>query len=168
MAAFVETKLMKPFSVSIVMLLVATLVLAGVLVAECTQDSGSSTSAAATNSQQAAPAGTASNPSSDNSGSYGGSGSYTGNGNYGNHTFSGQGFLTNTTLLNAAAAQLGVSEQALQNALTPQSGQRMNLTSAAAQLGVTPDQLRSALGFPAGGFRHGNQTAAMMTPASGQ
>ncbi len=81
---------------------------------------------------------------------------YAGNASYGGHQFSGQRFLTNTTLLNAAAAQLGVSEQDLQNALTPQSGQRMNLTSAAAQLGVTPQQLQAAL-FPAGGYQFSGQ-----------
>ena len=151
--------IMKPFTTSIIMLLAVTLVLAGVLVAGCTQSNG--TPAAATNSQQAAPAGTGSAPSSGNDGSY------AGNGSYGNHTFAGQRFLTNTTLLTAAAAQLGVSEQALQNALTPQSGQRMNLTSAAAQLGVTPQQLQAALGVPAGGY-HGNHTMPMMTPTSGQ
>jgi hypothetical protein len=150
---------MKSFTTSIIMLLAVTLVLAGVLVAGCTQSND--TSAASANSQQAASAGTGSSPSSGNGGSY------AGNGSYGGHQFSGQGFLSNTTLLNAAAAQLGVSEQDLQNALTPASGQRINFTDAANQLGVTPDQLRSALGFPAGGFRHGNQTMAMMTPASG-
>ena len=139
---------MKPFTTSIIMLLSVTLVLAGVLVAGCTQSNG--TPAAATNSQQASPAGT-----------------YAGNASYGGHQSSEQGFLSNTTLLNAAAAQLGVSEQDLQNALTPTSGQRMNLTDSAAQLGVTPDQLRSALGFPAGGY-HGNHTMPMMTPTSGQ
>ena len=155
---------MKPFTVSIIMLLAAVLVLAGVLVAGCTQDSGSTTSAAA-NSQQAAPA-AGSGPSSGN-GSYGGS--YAGNGSYVNHQFGGSpNFLTNDTLMSAAAAQLGVSEQALQNALTPQSGQRINFTDAANQLNVTPAQLRAALGFQAGTFHHGNQTMAMMTPASGQ
>ena len=157
---------MKPFTVSIIKLLAAVLVLAGVLVAGCTQDSGSTTSAAA-NSQQAVPAGTGSGPSSDNGGSNGGS--YAGNGSYGNHQFGGSpNFLTNDTLMSAAAAQLGVSEQALQNALTPQSGQRINFTVAANQLNVTPAQLRAALGFQAGTFHHGNQTMAMMTPASGQ
>lgn len=140
---------MKTFTTSIIMLLAVTLVLAGVLVAGCTQSNGS-TSGSAGSGQQASPTAT-----------------YAGNASDGGHQFSGQRFLTNTTLLNAAAAQLGVSEQDLQNALTPQSGQRMNLTSAAAQLGVTPQQLQAALGFPAGGY-HGNHTAAMATAGSGQ
>jgi len=152
---------MKSFTVSIIMLLAVVLVLAGVLVAGCTQSSDS-TSTAAANGQQAAPAGT-----SPGSGGSNGS-SYAGSGNYGNHMYSGQSFLTNTTLLNAAAAQLGVSEQALQNALTPASGQRINFTDAANQLNVTPAQLRAALGFQAGTFHHGNQSMAMMTPATGQ
>jgi len=150
---------MKPFTTSIIMLLAVTLVLAGVLIAGCTQSNG--TSAATANNQQATPASTGFAPSSGNGGSH------AGNASYANHQYSGQRFLTNTTLLNAAAAQLGVSEQALQNALTPQSGQRMNLTSAAAQLGVTPQQLQAALGFPARGY-HGNRTAPMMTQTSGQ
>jgi hypothetical protein len=133
-----ETFIMKSFTASIIMLLAVTLVLAGVLVAGCTQSSN--TAAPASNNQQATPAGT-----------------YSGNASYGNHQYFGQRFLTNTTLLNAAAAQLGVSEQALQSALTPQSGQRMNLTSAAAQLGVTPQQLQAALGFPAGGYQSSGQ-----------
>jgi len=142
---------MKPFTLSGIMLLAVSLVLAGVLVAGCTQQSGSTSTAT---SQQAAPAGTG--PSSGNGGSYG------------NHQAGFQKFLNNETLMSTAAAQLGVSEQALKTALTPANGQRINLTDAASQLGVTSDQLRSALGFPAGGFRHGNQTMAMMTPASGQ
>jgi len=157
---------MKPFTVSIIMLLAAVLVLAGVLVAGCTQNSGS-TPAAAANSPPSASAGTGSSPSSGNGGSYGGS--YAGNGSYGNHQFGGSpNFLTNETLLSAAAAQLGVSEDALKTALTPQNGQRINFTDAANQLNVTPAQLRAALGFQAGTFRHGNQSMAMMTPASGQ
>ncbi|HVP96274.1 hypothetical protein [Methanoregula sp.] len=141
---------MKPITISVIMLLAVSLVLAGVLVAGCTQESGSS-APAATDNQQVTPAGT-----------------YAGNASYGGHQFSGQGFLTNETLMSSAAAQLGVPEQDLKNALTPTNGQRVNFTDAANQLGVTPDQLRAAFGFPAGSFHHGNQTMAMMTTAAGQ
>ncbi len=144
-------------------ILAMVMVLAGVLIAGCTQDNGSSS---ASGSQQASPAGTGNSQSSGNSGSP--SGTYNGNGTYGNHQYSMmQNLLSNTTLLNAAAGQLGVSEQDLQNALTPVNGTRMNFTAAAQQLNVTPQQLRTALGFPAGGYR-GNRTMPMMTLASGQ
>ena len=102
-------------------------------------------------------------PSSGNGGSH--SGSYSGNTS---RQYQGQGFLTNDTLLNAAATQLGVSEQDLKTALTPANGTRLNITDAAQQLGVTPQQLRSALGFGANGGYHGNRTAATATTGSGQ
>jgi len=141
---------MKRFTLSAMMLLAVSLVLAGVLVAGCTQDTGSAPAAAA-GSQQASPTGT-----------------YAGNGSYGSHQFSGSpNFLSNETLMSSAAAQLGVPEQNLKDALTPTNGQRINFTDAANQLGVTPDQLRAAL-FPAGTFHHGNQTMAMMTTPAGQ
>ncbi len=82
--------------------------------------------------------------------------------------YQGQGFLTNDTLLNAAAVQSGVSEQDLKTALTPANGTRLNITDAAQQSGVTPQQLRSALGFGANGGYHGNHTAAAATTGSGQ
>ncbi|MFZ1897565.1 hypothetical protein [Methanoregula sp.] len=155
---------MKPGKINIIVVLASVLLVAGVLISGCTQGTGSG-SGSAGNSQQVSPAGTGNSPSSGNGGSPGSS--YAGNMGNGSRQYAGQRFLTNTTLLTAAAAQLGVSEQDLQNALTPQSGQRMNLTSAAAQLGVTPQQLQAALGFPAGGY-HGNHTAAMATAGSGQ
>jgi len=155
---------MKPGKIKIIVVLAAALLVAGVLIAGCTQDTGSSSGSAA-NSQQGSPAGTGTSPSSGNGGSSGSSyAAHTGNGS---RQYAGQGFLTNDTMLSAAATQLGVSEQDLKNALTPANGTRVNLTSAAQQLGVTPQQLRSALGFPAGGY-HGNRTAAMATPGSGQ
>ena len=81
-----------------------------------------------------------------------------------------QGFLTNQTRLAAAAANLGVSESDLQNALSSTANAtsgRPNLAAAAQQLGVTQQQLMVAFGFPAGGYR-GNRSNATVTPASGQ
>ena len=118
---------MKLTKATIISLLAMSFVLAGVLIAGCTQDNSN-----------AAPA--ANSPSSANGGSP--SGMYGGNANYGNHPNFMQNVLSNTTLLNAASSQLGVSEQDLQNALTPANGGRMNLTAAAQQLNVTPQQLR--------------------------
>jgi len=56
----------------------------------------------------------------------------------------GQGFHPNFT---AAAAKLGVTEQALQTALNTTFQGRRNLTMAAQQLGVTTQKLADALGF---------------------
>ena len=56
----------------------------------------------------------------------------------------GQGFHPNIT---AAAAKLGVTEQALQTALNTTFQGRRNLTMAAQQLGVTTQKLADALGF---------------------
>jgi len=77
----------------------------------------------------------------------------------------GAGFLSNATLISAAAVKLGVNEDALRTALNSTAGGRMNLTSAAQQLGVTPAQLTDALGIPAGGFRGrtGNNATAPAT-----
>ncbi len=168
---------------SIILVFAAAILVAGVVIAGCTQasDSGSASSGTSqlvspTDTGNGSPSGnggsqtgsasgtgTGANPSSGNGESY--SGSYAGNTS---RQYLGQGFLTNDTLLNAAAAQLDVSEQDLKSALTPTSGTRMNLTSAAQQLGVTPQQLRSALGLGATGGYHGNRTAVAATSGSGQ
>jgi hypothetical protein len=155
---------MKSGKINIIVVLAAALLVAGVLIAGCTQGTGSS-SGSAGNSQQVSPAGTGNSPSSGNGGSP--ASSYAANTGNGSRQYPGQSFLTNETILSAAATQLGVSEQDLKSALTPTGGIRMNLTSAAQQLNVTPQQLRSALGFPAGGY-HGNHTVAMATPGTGQ
>jgi len=140
---------------SLVILIISVVAIAAFLVAGCVQSPGSSPEqgAAAT----PAPAQGTGAP---------GAGSP--------HPYSGQGFLTNTTLLTAAAQTLGVSESDLASALTPTAGAHMNLTTAAAQLSatsgttITAAQLRAALGFPAGGFMHrGNGTAYNQTAYSG-
>jgi len=68
--------------------------------------------------------------------------------------FRGSGFLSNETRISEAAAKLGVTEEALREALNSTAGGRPNLTAAADQLGVTPQQLTDALGIPAGGYPH--------------
>ncbi len=173
---------MKLTKINIITVLAAALLVAGVIIAGCTQDTGSDSNSV-TNSQQALPASTGNSPSSDNGGSQSGSntgngptsgnvgsqtGSYAGNTSNWSHQYAGQSFLTNDTLLSAAATQLGVSEQDLKNALTPTSGERLNITVAAQQLGVTPQQLRTALGFSAPGGYHGNRTSTTATSESGQ
>lgn len=170
-----------------VILIISTLLIAGVIIAGCTQDNGSS-SGPAGNSQQASPGSTVNSPSSDNGGSPGGSNtgtsaspgdrgspgsghSWNASGSGGNPQYHGQNFLTNVTLLTSAADKLGVSEQDLQNALTMTSNAtsgRPNLTAAAQQLGITQQQLTDALGFPAGGFgmRGGRNATAVQTTSS--
>ena len=146
-----EVIYMKLTKATIISLLAVTFVLAGVLIAGCTQSSSS------------APA--VSSPSSVNGGSPGGMNNE--NASYGNRPNFMQNLLNNATLLNSAASQLGVSEQDLQNALTPASGGRPNFTAAAQQLNIIPQQLRTALGFPSGGY-HGYHNTSMATPGSGQ
>ena len=71
---------MKPGKIKIIVVLAAALLVAGVLIAGCTQDTGSSSGSAA-NSQQGSPAGTGTSPSSGNGGSPGSSyAAHTGNG----------------------------------------------------------------------------------------
>jgi hypothetical protein len=81
--------------------------------------------------------------------------------------YRGTGFLSNETRISEAAAKLGVSEDALREALNSTAGGRPNLTAAADQLGVTPQQLMDALGIPAGGYPHrggGNSTSYSPAP----
>jgi hypothetical protein len=140
---------------SIITFLAAAILVAGIITAGCTQ-TASSDSSPATNSQQYSSPGRDTSPPGGNAGyrnsSFGGS-----------RQFSGQNFLTNQTLLNAAADKLGVSEQDLQNALsatTNTTNGRPDFTATAQQLGVSQQQLLDALGFSAGGFRgRGNTTA---------
>jgi len=61
--------------------------------------------------------------------------------------FRGFGFLSNETRISEAAAKLGVSQDALREALNSTAGGRPNLTAVANQLGVTTQQLADALGF---------------------
>lgn len=121
---------------SIIAILAAAILIAGIFTAGCTQTAGSSVSSTATNQQSSAsnsPQYTPSNtPSS------------------GSRQFSGQSFLTNETLLVAAAGKLGVAEQDLKNALNntknATSG-RPDFAATAQQLGVTSQQLTDALGM---------------------
>ena len=151
-------------TMSIIALAAAAIFVAGIMTAGCIQDTGSSSPA--TSDQGPAGAGNTP-PAGDGMGSGNAYGTPYGNGSYaghsgagGNHTFRGQGFASNTTLLNAAAAKLGVSTTDLQAALNGTPGSRPNLTDAAQQLGVTPQQLMDALGFPAGGFHSRPMTSA--------
>ena len=171
---------------TMVVLVISAVLIAGVIVAGCTQDTGSSPGPAG-NSQQASLSGTGNNPSPDNggsadnsnavnspapgdTGSSSGGHSWNASGYGGNQQSRGQGFLTNVTLLTAAADKLGISEQDLQNALTMTSNAtsgRPNITAAAQQLGITQQQLTDALGFPAGGRgMRGGQNATAAQPTS--
>jgi hypothetical protein len=154
---------------SIIALLAAAVLVAGIITAGCTQDAGATGPGSSGDSQQYTPASGGDNLPSGTGGSQ--SGGYAGNtsGPGGNRQFHGQDFLTNETMLNAAAGKLGVSEQDLKEALsstTNSTNGRPNFTAAAQQLGVTQQQFMDAFGFPAGGFRgRGNRTAM---PPSGQ
>ena len=172
---------------TIVVLIVSTLLIAGVIIAGCTQDTGNN-SGSAGNSQQASPISTGDNPSPDNGGSPRGSNSMnspppvndeSSNGMHswnasdpgGSQQFRGQNFLTNVTMLTAAADKLGISEQDLQNALNITSNAtsgRPYFTAAAQQLGITQQQLTDALGFPAGdpGMRGGRNATAVQPTSS--
>ena len=139
---------MKLTKINIITVLAAALLVAGVIIAGCTQDTGSDSNSV-TNSQQALPASTGNSPSSDNVGSQ--SGSNTGNsptsGNVGSQTGSYAGNTSNWshqyrraefpykrfTLPQRSSHPLGVSEQDLKNALIPTSGERLNITVAAQQ-----------------------------------
>jgi hypothetical protein len=60
--------------------------------------------------------------------------------------------------LATAAAELGVTEQQLSEALGDLSQGPMDLAAAAEQLGVSEESLREALGFPEGGPPPGGPT----------
>ena len=147
---------------TIALLFVSALLVAGVMVAGCTQNDGNA--ASQSSGGQTTPALT----------------SPVTNGDTGQQTQSqgaapagsprqhqgGTNFLSNTTRLAAAAATLGVSEQDLQSALNSSANGRPNFTAAAQKLGVTSDQLTAALGIPTGGpgMRGGRNAPA--APAS--
>ena len=144
---------------SIIALIAAAILVAGIITAGCTQDAGSSPGPAGNNPQYTPASG-------DNSPPSGTTGN--GNSNYGSgRQFGGQNLLTNQTLLTTAADKLGVSEQDLQNALNSTvnaTSGRPNLNAAAQQLGVTQQQLTDAMGLPAGGFRGRGNTTAPAAP----
>jgi hypothetical protein len=157
----------------IIALLAAAILIAGIFVAGCTQDSGSSASPAG-NSQQVTQSSTESQTGTADSRSN--SNRADGGQQYahvnGDHQSGGQNFLTNETLVAAAAGKLGVSEQDLKNTLTSTTNAtsgRPDLSAAAQQLGITEQQLTDALGFPtgAGGFR-GSRGDTTASPASVQ
>jgi hypothetical protein len=148
---------------TIALLIVSTLLVAGVMVAGCTQNNGSA--ASQSSGDQAAPALTspvAAGDTGQQTPSYGAAPA----GSSRQHP--GGNFLSNTTRLTAAAATLGVSEQDLRNALNSSTTGRQNLTVAAQQLGVTSDQLAAALGIPAGGqgMRGGRNATAVQTSST--
>jgi hypothetical protein len=177
---------------SIIPLLAAAILVAAIITAGCTQASGSNPGPVTT-SQQYSQTGGDNSPPAVNDGSRSGTGSVTSSQQYlqtggnnsppaynrsrngssgGGRQFGGQNFLTNQTLLTAAADKLGVSGQDLQNALsstTNTSSGRPDLSAAAQQLGVSQQQLTDALGlgFPAGGSRSGRGNATAY-PAPGQ
>lgn len=137
---------MKPTS----LILIMALILAGSLIAAgCLQDSGSTASTAqpTSASQPATPAGT---PAVTD----------------GQHQARSGGFASNETRIAAAAAKLGVSEDALRQALNSTAGGRPDFASAAQQLGVTQQQLSDALGIPSGGFTGHRMNATTAAPAS--
>ena len=149
---------------TIALLIVSALLVAGVMVAGCTQNDGDA--AGQSSGDQTTPAFTASPVAAGGSGqqtpSYGAAPAGSPRQHQG-----GANFLSNTTRLTAAAATLGVSEQDLQSALNSSVNGRPNLTAAAQQLGVTSDQLTAALGIPAGGpgMRGGRNATSMQTPS---
>jgi hypothetical protein len=124
-------------------LIVSAITIAALLVAGCVQGTGSSANQGTAGSQPSSPVQGNNVPAAGSP-----------------HQYQGQSFLSNTTLLTAAAQTLGVSESDLANALTPTPGAHFNLTTAAAQISaesgttITADQLRAALGIPTGGFAH--------------
>ncbi|HUH78816.1 MAG TPA: hypothetical protein VLY83_02860 [Methanoregula sp.] len=158
--------------ISIIIIIVSAIFLAGIITAGCTQQDTGSSVPPATGDQS--PSGGGNAPPAGDSG-VSGSGNANGNangygyghGSGGNYQSRGQGFMTNDTMLTAAAGKLGVSEQDLKNALNSTANAtsgRPNLSAAAQQLGITQQQLMDAMGFPAGGFRGRNTTAMATTP----
>ena len=146
---------------SIIALLAAALLVAGIITAGCTQSTGSGSNPTGNGQQYSPSAGNRPLPAgTDGSGNMGHSG---------NRQFSGQSYLTNETLLAAAATSLGVSEQDIKNALdstkNATSG-RPDLNAAAQKLGVTRQQFTDALGISSSGrARTGGYNA---TQAPGQ
>ena len=99
--------------IRIIAILAATILVAGLITAGCTQDAGSPGSNPSGDSQQY------SGTSGDNSSPFANGGYHGSNpgGAGGNRQFRGQNPLSNETMLIAAAGKLGVSEQDLKNAL---------------------------------------------------
>ncbi|HXX55533.1 MAG TPA: hypothetical protein VEI81_05515 [Methanoregula sp.] len=158
---------------SIIAFAALAIFLVGIFAAGCTQDAGSSAPAAS--GDQSSAGGTTTPPSGDTSNSggsnaYGNTHGHYGGGTGGNYSH-GQSFMTNDTLLSAAAGNLGISETDLKEALTSTANVtsgRPNLSAAAQQLGITQQQLMDALGFPAGGFGRHTMTNTMTSPAETQ
>jgi hypothetical protein len=128
-------------------LVISLVLIAGLAVAGCVRDSGT------TGAQPGTSAGQLQGPQDNASGSA--------------WQFRDPGMLSNVTVLTAAAGKLGVSEQELQDALestkNATSG-RPDLNAAAQKIGVTRQNLTDALGFPAGGgrFRGGGYNATQV------
>jgi hypothetical protein len=139
---------------TILTLLAAAILVVGIITAGCTEDAASGAGSSEISPQYTATSGETS-PTAGDSGSQSSAG--------GSRQFTGQSFLTNETLLAAAAGKLSVSEQDLQNVLNSTKNAtsgRPNLTAAAQQLGVTQQQLTDALGIHARGhLRSGGYNA---------
>ena len=145
-----------------IILIVSALLIAGVIVAGCTQNNGSASSQpsgdqASQVTTHSVPAGDANQQTLSNGRASSGS----------SRQYPGGNFLSNATRITAAAATLGVSEQDLKSALNISMTGRQNFTAAAQQLGVTQDQLTAALGISSGGqgFR-GNRNATVVQTSS--
>lgn len=137
-------------NIGFIVILTLLVLVPGVFIAGCVQDSGSSQSATAATTDSAVQETSQPHASA-------GIGSGTGTQDAGQHrNWTGNGTANATRPqidLTSAAAKLGVSEQQLSDALgtgNTTGGSRWNLTQAAQTLGVSEDQLRSALNITAG------------------
>jgi len=170
-----------------IILIISLVLLAGLVTAGCTESSSTDVSQSA--GTPAAVSGSDASPSSGNpvpdagsnaaavTGSTGndqpdtgqaGTGQSPGYGHAGRGQ--GQGFM-NESRINAAAGKLGVSGDALKNALNGTSNStsgRPDFAAAAQQLGITQQQLTDAFGFPAGGFGNGTHSRGNWSGTPGQ
>ena len=144
-----------------IILIVSALLIAGVIVAGCTQNNGSASiqssgDQATQVTTHSAPPGAANQQTPSNGRTSSGS----------SRQYTGGNFLSNATRITAAAATLGVSEQDLKSALNISMTGRQNFTVAAQKLGVTQDQLIAALGISSGGQGFRGSRNATVVPTS--
>ena len=151
---------------SIIAFLAAAILVAGIITAGCTQDTGSG-SAPAGNNQQYSPTSGNNNPPAENGGPQNsGTGSATYSQQYsqtGGDSSPPAGYNRSLSGGSGGGRQFSGQKKDLQNALnttTNATSGRPDLSAAAQQLGISQQQLMDALGFPASGFRgRGNTTA---------
>jgi hypothetical protein len=145
--------------INAIAVMAASILFAVVLIAGCTQEAGNPVLAPPGDSGQYSNGNGGIRPQSGIPGGYAGNMSDPG------RQFRGQNFLTNETLLIAAAGKLGVSEETLRNALdttmNTTSG-RPDFTRAAQQLGITQQELTDSLGLPSGGYRGGRSNVSTL------